>query len=138
MKIVIETREGDVEPLTIEVQMQADVPTLRIYPTKAAAKGKPPKAYRYLRSDEGSKDRSDDSNLGTSPIRIKRISGWHSERRAKIYRVRSVSRDMTNDRREVRRMTGRIIATIFNSITAVCNITTMILFCIWYGPHSKR
>ncbi len=30
MKIVIETREGDVEPLTIEVQMQADVPTLRI------------------------------------------------------------------------------------------------------------
>ena len=43
MKIVIETREGDVEPLTIEVQMQADVPTLRIYPTKAAAKGKPQK-----------------------------------------------------------------------------------------------
>ncbi len=43
MKIVIETREGDVEPLTIEVQMQADVPTLRIYPTKAAARENPQK-----------------------------------------------------------------------------------------------
>lgn len=38
MKIIIETREGDVANPSLEVQMQSDVPTLRIYPTKAAAK----------------------------------------------------------------------------------------------------
>ena len=38
MKIIIETREGDIENPSLEVQMQSNTPILRIYPTKAAAK----------------------------------------------------------------------------------------------------
>lgn len=43
MKIIIETREGDIENPSLEVQMQSNTPILRIYPTKAAAKEKPQK-----------------------------------------------------------------------------------------------
>ncbi len=37
MKIIIETREGDIENPSLEVQMQSNTPILRIYPTKAGA-----------------------------------------------------------------------------------------------------
>jgi BMFP domain-containing protein YqiC len=37
VKIIIETREGDIENPFLEVQMQSGITTLRIYPTREAA-----------------------------------------------------------------------------------------------------